>query len=168
MPVYRFYIDIDVPPPVAEERLKTATIQDSNFWYSLRMIWRWPEPGSPPFLGKIENDSFRLRRNIRYRNSFLPLIRGQVSSRGVGSRVSVTMSIHPFTALFMAFWLGSVGYGALTDKSTQPVYLWAMFAFGVGLAAVGFFPEAIRAKRLICEALLNKSAVGVGNSPVQR
>ena len=129
------------------------------------MAWRARELASPPFIGTVQDDSFRLRRDIRYRNSFLPLVWGRFISTPTGTRVSVTMFIHPLVALFMAFWLGMVGYGALKDRSTPPVVLWGMFIFGLALTAGGFFPEAIKARRLISATVLDSAANTVGKEP---
>jgi hypothetical protein len=63
------------------------------------------------------------------------------------------MFLHPLVALFMVIWLGTVGRGALINQSGPPFVLWGMFAFGIGLVAVGFIPEVITAKRLIRCAL---------------
>jgi hypothetical protein len=165
MAVYRFHVDVDVPPQTVAERLRSIVREKPTFWESFRMAWRARELASPPFIGTVQDDSFRLRRDIRYRNSFLPLVWGRFISTPTGTRVSVTMFIHPLVALFMAFWLGMVGYGALKDRSTPPVVLWGMFIFGLALTAGGFFPEAIKARRLISATVLDSAANTVGKEP---
>jgi hypothetical protein len=70
------------------------------------------------------------------------------------------MFIHPFSALFMAFWLGVVGHGALTDTSASSVALWSMFLFGVLLIAGCFIPEALKAKRLLREVVIGSNKNG--------
>jgi hypothetical protein len=64
------------------------------------------------------------------------------------------MFIHPLVALFMVFWLGTVGYGAFRGLSDSP-FVWGMFVFGVALVVGAFVPEAIKAQRLISEAMTN-------------
>jgi hypothetical protein len=44
-----------------------------------------------PFVGEVDSSSFRLRRNIRYRNSLLPKVRGCVVPTAAGTEVRVTM-----------------------------------------------------------------------------
>ena len=70
-----------------------------------------------------------------------------------GTRVVVTMFMHPGTIVFMLFWLGVVGRGALTDTSANPAILWGMFIFGVALCGAGFVPEALKAKHLLSSIL---------------
>jgi hypothetical protein len=122
------------------------------FWKSLSTAWWSRDPTSPPLIGIVDDDSFRVRRDIRYRNSFLPLVWGRFVSTPTGTRVNVIMFMHPLVALFMVFWLGTAGYGAFRGVSGSPI-VWGMFAFGVALTVGGFVPEAIMAKRLISEAM---------------
>jgi len=49
--------------------------------------------------------TFHMRRDIRYRNSFLPRVHGHVMFDPVGTRVRVTMRLHPVAAGFVLFWL---------------------------------------------------------------
>jgi hypothetical protein len=139
-------------------RLKSIVREKAAFWESFRMAWRPRDPASPPFIGTVQDDSFRLRRDIRGRNSFLPMVWGRFISTPTGTRVGVTMFIHPLVALFVAFWLGMVGHGALTNRSASSVVAWGMVMFMVALVAGSFFPEAIKAKRLISATVLD--AVG--------
>lgn len=79
------------------------------------------------------------------------MIWGRVTPNGVGARVYVTMFIHPLVALFMFFWLGIVGYGAVSLPSASSVIPGGMFVFGIVLTVGPFIPEAIKAKRLISD-----------------
>jgi hypothetical protein len=76
----------------------------------------------------------------------------------VGARVYVTMFIHPLVALFMIFWLGIVGYGAVSLPAASSVIPGGMFVFGIALTVGAFIPEAIKAKRLISDAVTNSVA----------
>ena len=60
----------------------------------------------------------------------------------------MTMHLHPVVALFMLFYLGATGHGAA----------WGLFAFGVALTVGAFFPEALKAQRLLTNALLKTEA----------
>ncbi|MGC2829635.1 MAG: hypothetical protein WB994_08350 [Candidatus Acidiferrum sp.] len=157
MPLYWFHIDVPTQPQVLNDRLKSIVRDEPGMKEYLRRAWTSRVPDGPPFLGNFEGNSFAIRRDIGYRNSFLPRIRGRINPTLTGARVSVIMWLHPFTALFMAFWLGFIGHGALRDNSASSLLLWVMFAFGVSLALGAFFPEALKAKRLLSTALLNTS-----------
>lgn len=160
MPFYQVLIDSPLAPAVAVERVRSLTCTPPSFSESLRSAFSRTKQRSTPFLGEINGSSFSVRRNIRYRNSFLPQIRGNVQAAPSGSSVRITMFMHPFTAVFMLIWLWGVGgiawSGSLRAESSPtalhllPV---GMFVFGLALVAGGFFPEAIKAKRMLAVAL---------------
>jgi len=66
------------------------------------------------------------------------------------------MFIHPFAAIFMAFWFGMVGNGIVNGNGAFPILI-GMLIFGVVLVAWGFYPEATKARRLITDAVLNSA-----------
>ena len=163
MPFYRFEIDVNAPPPVVVERLRAIVRGKLSFWESVRQSFPFNQAEGPPFIGSVQDDSFKMRRNIRYRNSFLPMIRGTIASYGVATRVSVTMFLHPIVAIFMIFWLGSIASVAISHPTMSPIP-WFMLAFGVALTVGGFIPEAIKAKRLIAEAVSDHAIAALPQS----
>jgi hypothetical protein len=172
MPWYRFDIEVALPSAEVSARIQSLIRAPPGFWQSVRETFGSVGAGQPPFLGQVMGDSFRIRRDIRYRNSFLPVIRGHIQPTPTGSLVRVSMSLHPAVAVFMAVWLTGVsGVGvamlnspyALRD-SAQLVPI-GLFLFGIGLTLGGFIPEAIKAKRLLVGALgppINGVMAGVG------
>lgn len=82
------------------------------------------------------------------------MIRGHFVATPLGTRVFVTMFIHPLSALFMLFWLGMVGYFALTNTSEKTLIPWGMFYFGIVMAVGGFLYEAVKARDMISSAVL--------------
>lgn len=144
MPFYRFQIDVDAPPYVVAERLRSIVGDKPTLSESLGTMFRLDGPGGARFAGSVDGHSFKLE-NIGYRNSFLPMIRGQVESTSIGARVCVTMFIHPLVALLMTFFLGTAVVQLVSGgtASHSPRVLVGMFLFGVGLMVVAFFPEAM-------------------------
>ncbi len=61
------------------------------------------------FCGTCNKASFRLRRIIKYRNSFLPIIHGEIHSK----EVIITMKMHEAITIFMTIWLIGVTIGSL-------------------------------------------------------
>ena len=64
------------------------------------------------------------------------------------------MSLHPLVLVFMLFWLGIVGLGAAAalrrgEGGMGTLIPMGMFVFGVALTLGGFYPEAIKARRLL-------------------
>lgn len=163
MPLYWFHIDSPEQPQVLAKRIRSIVREEPGWRGIFRRIWRRDEPSGPPFIGSVGDASFKLRRDIRGRNSFLPLVWGHIIPTETGARVNVTMYIHPVVALFMVFWLGSTGSGALTDTSAFHLILWGMFVFGVALTTGGFFPEALKAQRLLTITILKSEENAVSN-----
>ena len=155
MPLYHFHIDTTVPPQTVTERLRCAVRKRLGFREYFRTAWSGRSPDGPPFIGSVQDNSFRIRRVIGYRNSFLPLVWGHIVPTPTGARVIVTMFMHPFSSAFMLFWLGMVGHGALTERSASHTILWGMFIFGIALCTGGFIPEAVKAKRLLSTIVLD-------------
>ena len=53
------------------------------------------------FKGKIEENSFRISRYIDYKNSFLPVIKGDISSnKNNDTEIQLKMSTHIFVKIF--------------------------------------------------------------------
>ena len=163
MPIYRFELEARLGTQAAIARIKELVGPPRSFWTGFS--FGAGDDATPPFIGKIEGDSFRVRRDIHYRNSFLPLVWGRISSVSMGTHISVTMFLHPIVALFMAVWFCGVGVGAWSflhaPRSTDH---WAsivpvcLLVFGVALVCGGFFPEAMKARRLLEQAFAKTSA----------
>jgi hypothetical protein len=153
MPFYRFQIDVDAPPQVVAERLKSIVRDKPTFRESLRRVWPFGIPVTAPFIGSVDGASFKLQRDIRYRNSFLPMIRGRIMPNGIGTQVSVTMFLHPLVAIFMIFWLSTVALAAVPTRSASSMIPLIMFVVGVAMPVGGFIPEAIKAQQLIRDAI---------------
>jgi len=154
MAYYRFHVDVNVPPAVVAERLRTIAAGKLSIFDSTS--FSHPDPSGPPFKGTVTDSRFKLRRNIFYgRNSFLPIIWGRLVPTFTGTRITVTMFLHPLVAIFMAFWL--IVTGGLNFGPFDPV-LGLLLLFGIGLVVFGFFPEAIKARRLIIDAATRGAA----------
>ena len=61
------------------------------------------------FMGEVRDDgTFDILRDINYRNSFLPFIKGRIDSDGGGSRITARMAMHKAVVIFTTFWLAFV------------------------------------------------------------
>jgi hypothetical protein len=157
MAIYRFQLRSDLSTQAVLERIQALAREQPGFGQSLKESFGWRKEGSPPFIGRVEGNDFKLYRDIGYRNSFLPRIRGRVSAYRDGANIDVTMYLHPFVLVFMLFWLGGVAAGAVTllghGKGSEALIPLGMFFFGVALPLGGFYPEAIKARRILQEHL---------------
>ncbi len=68
------------------------------------------------------------------------------------------MFIHPLVAVFMIFWLGVVAFGAVSARGTSSLIPLGMLIFGIALTVGSFIPEAIKAKRMISDAITDPAA----------
>ena len=162
MAFYSFQLSVPAQPDVVAERIRRVVSSAPTFWGTLASSWKRPQAPSSPFLGSVENLSFRIRRNIQYRNSFLPMIRGKINPTPTGSRVDVFMYMHPFSLVFMLIWFGILVLieSRLVDiniaRSFVPI---GMAVFGLALSLGGFFFEALKVMPLLSEALFNSEII---------
>lgn len=68
---------------------------------------------SKPYIGKIYDNQFEIKRAISYRNSFLPIIKGEIKEDVSGSKIKVSMNLHHYVKIFMIVWLGAVTLASL-------------------------------------------------------
>jgi hypothetical protein len=108
-----FTIDAPVPPAQVRARLQAVTRPPRAFREHLDAFWGRFEPEGPAFIGDVDDDSFSLRRDIRYHNAFLPQIEGSMVAAGVGTQVSVHLSIGPISMGFMSLWMIGFGIGSV-------------------------------------------------------
>ncbi|HEY9877140.1 MAG TPA: hypothetical protein V6D29_01730, partial [Leptolyngbyaceae cyanobacterium] len=106
LPVDRFTLTTPYSLPQVVENLAT-------YIEPIKPIrWQFSE-NHAPYQGKVSEAGFEISRLIHYRNSALPMIRGQFETLPVGTAVHVRMGMHPLVIGFMAFWY-LAWYGALT------------------------------------------------------
>ena len=153
MPFYHFHLDVPLPPDEVLRRFHGRIREEPTFSEQFKNMWRGTGPDTNMFCGTVEGDKFSLHRNIYYRNSFLPDIKGRVFSFQSGSRVSVTMHMPTFTIIFLTVVFTFLG----VEIARHPVG--ANF-FGVivflSIALGGFLPEVVIAKRLVVETVFGR------------
>ncbi|MCZ8091756.1 MAG: hypothetical protein O9282_08925 [Flavobacterium sp.] len=110
------------------------------------------EIGQNGYSGKVYQNKFEIKRDINYRNSFLPLIKGEVTNTVNGSKINVKMDLIIFAKFFIIIWLGGVLLALLAtlytffndgESSINIIFIPAiMFVFGIVLVALGFKYES--------------------------
>lgn len=129
------------------------------FATSPKAFWGFGSDGTT-FRGRVEPSSFELVRRIRYRNSFIPVIRGNVEASGKGSIIRLRMRMHAFVIAFMFIWMLGASAGALVgvvaawragDPGSLVVLLFP--TFGACPAGFGFRAEANTAIETLCSML---------------
>lgn len=110
---------------------------------------------SKPYIGKVSNSTFEIKRAINYRNSFLPLIKGEIENDINGSKINVKMNLVEIVKVFMIIWLGGVLIGCVATSyniifnnglnSEGGIFMFIpffMLIFGVVLVFFGFKAES--------------------------
>jgi hypothetical protein len=121
-----------------------------------------------PYEGEISGNIFTISRIISYRNSFLPVITGNVSSLAGETQIHIKMKPVILVIIFMSFWLGVLGLvcigmfltGLLQFKEIlrsgfSPMNLipFGMFGFGWALIYFGFKAESKKSKAFLATLL---------------
>ena len=121
-----------------------------------------------PYEGVISENAFTISRIIDYRNSFLPVITGNISSYPGQTQVNIKMRPFRFVLFFMGFWIGSLGlvcvgillYGSfhlkqLSANGFSPVSLIPFFMFTAGylMLTLSFKYESKKSKSFLAALL---------------
>jgi hypothetical protein len=159
IPYLAFAIETRDPPDVIARRLAETT--DRPRWF------RYPA-SKFLYIGKIGDGGFWVVPIIRYRNSFMPVIRGRIEPQQSGTTVHITMSVHWIVIIGMSLWCGGVvvgGVNMLIQALTVGEPIWgALFAtsffllFAAGLTVWAFWSEVPQRRGEITQTLF-------GNAP---
>lgn len=121
-----------------------------------KKYFRFGKKGNKPYEGYLNGNRFEINRIITYRNSFLPLIKGQIIENNIGTQIQVKMSLYLFVFIFMIFWCGVVGLAfialfiaAIINNNFQAFILipLGMFIFGYLLTMIAFKAESSKSKK---------------------
>jgi hypothetical protein len=125
---------------------------------------RPPNNTTKEFRGTVHPFHFKIERILTYRNSFQPVIQGQVYQGLNESTIHVTMRPFIGVIVFMCFWLGTVGivcsfilitalmrWKELLQHGFSPMMLipFVLFIFGSLLCVVPFKMEAKNSKAFL-------------------
>jgi hypothetical protein len=145
---------------IQEIELKLGdVIEPKQFFRALR---EW-KPGQKPYEGKVEQDTFCAYPTTDYRKSFVPSIKGKITQEMGGCSIAITMRPNIALLLFMALWVGSIGFVFLsalwrlletllqTGFREVPQFLQLMVSggmliFGYGLLSGSYKKEAANSK----------------------
>lgn len=151
IPRERIIVETHLTPTEVQQRLDEVI--------EPKRVFRGFSRDHKPYQGELFNNRFEVTRIIHYRNSFLPVIRGEIQPAAAGSRIAITMQPHVLVYLFMIVWLSFAGgaflltlsataTSAVAGESDWLVILApaAMFLFGYLLVMGGFHFEANKSK----------------------
>jgi hypothetical protein len=123
--------------------------------------FRWRSASGKKYQGEFTYTNFKFWRIINYRNSFLPIIEGQITPSTSGSRIAVTMRLHRLVSVFMLIWFSMVIVGLVTfliaviKGKSEPIPAllipMGMLIFGTVLTSGSFWWEAKKTKPFLIE-----------------
>lgn len=152
MPFYVTTIESPLPPSEAEKALREIIREQRTLGERVSDSFSWGSQG-PPFEGTIDGQRFRIRRIIRYRNSFRPIIRGSYATGpAAGTELQLTMHVNPFALALLIVWYAVV-LGTLANAPADWFGWWFIIFVPVVMTLGAFFGEAFYARRLIRQAL---------------
>lgn len=159
LPFKNLRITTDLSFPKVLQRLDEVVDSPKKFRITLPFGSLPPKP----YEGTIYGKTFQISRVISGRNSFIPLIEGEIYPQPFGCYININMSLHKIVLAFMIFWLwttGSIGIFALfawfVEPSIGPIFipLLGMFIFGLLLCVIPFKIEVKMATKFLV-ALFN-------------
>ena len=108
------------------------------------------------FQGRVDSSGFEVTRIIKYRNSFLPIIKGNFADHDSGTTITITMQLQPLVVAFMCVWFGLAGLfllGFALAASVGAIFVLPKLLFGWALATGGFWFEAGKQKKFLISLL---------------
>jgi hypothetical protein len=93
LPYRKIIIDSNCSIDDFKDRLQQVTTNRHKLFKDLTKKYK--------FIGKIDNDTFRIMPTIKGRDSYLPLIIGKLISTKNGFRIKAKITIHPSVIIIM-------------------------------------------------------------------
>ena len=75
---------------------------------AFRRILPFGAPPAKPYEGTISGKTFKINRIIIGRNSFLPIIKGDIHTQPFGCSIKIRMSLHKIVLAFMLLGCGQL------------------------------------------------------------
>lgn len=151
LPFDRFTLHSPMAPEEVRDRLFAVLERRACF----RPSWK-TDHRSLSYEGHVSLESFDINRIIRYRNSFLPVVKGRIRPASGGSVLHIRMHPARGALVFMGLWLGLTGaiclagmvllftqFSDVRREGFSPAALipYLLFAFGWILITAGYRME---------------------------
>lgn len=158
LPVEHYIIRTNLSEDEITRNLKAITYnsgrQSKSSWFGLGTAF--VQKSGNRYEGVIESGRFKINRIISYRNSFLPVIKGSVTSFMDQQEITIRMGLNLFVKIFMSLWLlitcsisASILYRFFNGMDTLDGKLVSFIMAGAGYLGMmlGFKLESIRSKK---------------------
>jgi hypothetical protein len=162
LPFDNFQIHSHLSSDQVKEALRKEVAAQKLF--SLSGVFR---NNKEPYRGEIFDDGFTIIRNIHYKNSLLPVIRGKVVSNPAGTIIEVKMRLLRFVSVFMFLSFGLMFLLIAVNGSAVTLLLaTAMFIVGYVIAMIGYRYEAGKAKKFLINVFGEQKFIPDNRMPV--
>lgn len=164
LPIERYTLLTKLSPEEVKKLLE-ANVAPRSTGFQLKFGWNKPA-NSKPYEGVVRNNSFEISRIIDYRNSFLPVITGDISHEIVHTAVKIRMTLSIVVAVIMSIWMigvlgafvacfGMMIEGFRSGGKFEPVLLVpsGMLVFGYLLTKLAFQAEASKSRKFLQDLL---------------
>jgi hypothetical protein len=151
LPYENYILITKLSPKIVMDKLQ-AQVQAE------RSIYKSVSPKNLLYEGRCADNSFKIKKIINYRNSFLPNITGNVYTELGETHIHIKMQPHTFVLVFMGVWLSGVSFGCIVTLISTVLNFAAngfnavlfapcgMLAFGLTLFIGGFKSESVGTK----------------------
>ena len=151
IPFDRMEIEIDQHLHVVRQRLQARV--------SERKWWMLPSTENE-FSGNVTRSSFRISRTLHYKNSFLPIICGQLEEQNGKTLVRVVFRLATSVVIFMTLaflFLAAIFIGALIELEPAGMIMASFVSLFISLLTIcGFNYELRYSKTNLLQVLENK------------
>lgn len=152
IPYQKFSIQTDYNTELVKQKLERVTSKSAKN----------NSQNSKLFSGEIGDRSFKISRILFYRNSFNPIIKGEISNCASGAEVTVSMGLPKVVIVFLAIWctmdlaimLFAIA-NTVVSGEFDTFFIFGLFSliFAYGFALLGFNKEAELAKEGLTQTL---------------
>lgn len=108
LPYLEHNIDSEKPPEAIYAILQSVTTAPKYLLGSLPHSEFFGEV-HPTDFKIVSNINYHNSSNLKYKNSFLPIMKGKIKARGSGSVIELKLSLHLLVRVFLTVWFGMMG-----------------------------------------------------------
>ena len=142
LPYDEFQFVVPLPPWEVSRKL-VENVSESTFWNFFSF-------GDKKFQGNVQELKFKIHRSIYYRNSFLPILHGELEGTEGGTKITVKMKLHKFVLLLLLVW--SI-WSLLPSPSSTSAYF---ICFAILITYAGFWAEVSKSKSTFQSVFANE------------
>jgi hypothetical protein len=150
---YLPYCKFDLVLPLSQEEVKSRICGGIQGFEWKSLVGKY----SKPFQGTVENGYFELKRNISYRNWFLPVLSGTLSDSNGATEVKVVARMELVIEMLMVFWIGGgiylLGKSLYMPTTTEGWAAALVSIFGYIIMQYGFWSEVSRSRKQLEEII---------------